>query len=354
VAPPNILLIRTLALLFFYSAAAAFAQPARPTPTPSIVYALRDPAAIRQFRTDPAVVRAMVNRLVLAVTGQSEIARAWRTLVSPTDKVGIKISATGGELFTSHRDIVNALVDGLVAAGHSRSGIIVWDRQLDGIAAAGYRPAAEGYQLMSISPRHGYDANATFSAPVMGKLVWGDLAYIPRRGENPFLSETENTSSLSHFSKIVTSRVTKIINVPVLSGNARSGLSGCLYNVTVPNLDNWRRFTQFGMLGAAAIPEIYSDPVIAKKVVLHLMDGLLAEYGGGPQSQPNYAAHHSTLFASKDPVALDALALKRIEQWRAHAKLPTLGDLAAHVQIAGRMGLGNAELSRIELRTLGP
>jgi len=118
-------------------------------------------------------------------------------------------------------------------------------------------------------------------------------------------------------------------------------------------VDNWRRFTQYGSLGAAGIAEIYSDPVIAKKVVLHLMDGLLAEYGGGPQSQPNYAAHHATLLASKDPVALDALALQRIEGWRAKANLPPLGDLAAHVEIAGRMGLGNADLSRVEVRTLG-
>ena len=40
---------------------------------------------------------------------------------APNDKIGIKISAAGGELFTTHRDIVNAIVDGLVAAGHSRA-----------------------------------------------------------------------------------------------------------------------------------------------------------------------------------------------------------------------------------------
>ena len=38
------------------------------------------------------------------------------------------------------------------------------------------------------------------------------------------------------------------------------------------------------------------------------MDGLVAQYAGGPQSQPNYAIHHATLYASKDPVALDAVA----------------------------------------------
>ena len=77
------------------------------------------------------------------------------------------------------------------------SSIIVWDRQLDGIKEAGYR--AEGYQLLSIEPRTGYDEKAAFSGPLMGTLIWGDLKYIPRYGENPLETDTENTSNVSHF-----------------------------------------------------------------------------------------------------------------------------------------------------------
>jgi len=58
----------------------------------------------------------MVDQLVLAVTHQADLASAWRSLVSPNDRIGIKISAAGGELFTTHRDIVNAIVDALAAA----------------------------------------------------------------------------------------------------------------------------------------------------------------------------------------------------------------------------------------------
>ena len=84
-----------------------------------------------------------MNRLVLAVTGQKDLALAWGSLVSPNDKIGIKISAAGGELFTTHRDVVNAIVDGLVAAGHSRSSIIVWDRSLDGMEESRLPPSAQ-------------------------------------------------------------------------------------------------------------------------------------------------------------------------------------------------------------------
>jgi uncharacterized protein DUF362 len=344
--------IRILALFFFWIPATGLAQRPPALPARSIVYSAQDPAAIKDYRTDPAVVRAMVNRLVLAVTAQPDLARAWSSLVSPNDKIGIKISAAGGELFTTHRDVVNAVVDGLVAAGHQRRNIIVWDRSLGGIKEAGYDPGAEGYQMKSIAPRDGYDANAVFTAPIAGKLIWGDFAYRTDLGTVPIFSDDEQTSDESHFSRIVSSEVTKIINIPVMSDSTLSGLAGCLYNVTIPNIDNWRRFTQLSGYGGTAIVSLYNNPVIGQKVVLNIMDGLAAQYAGGPQSQPNYAVHYATILASKDPVAIDALALQRIDAWRKEARLPPVGRLANYVQVAGQVGLGQADPGRIEVRNV--
>jgi hypothetical protein len=294
----------------------------------------------------------MVNQLLLAVTLEPDVASAWRSLVSPNDKIGIKISAAGGEIFTTHRDIVNAIVDGLVAAGHPRAGIIVWDKALGGIKEAGYT-GNEGYQLKSIAPHDGYDPKITVSAPFLGNLIWGDFEYIGGKGESPLLGDETNTSSVSHLAKIVTSEVTKIINVPVLSNSERNGVAGCLYNVTIPNIDNSRRFGVPPDFGASSIPEIYSDPHIGRKVVLNLMDGLLAQYAGGPQSQPNYAFTFDTLYASKDPVAIDAIARRQFDVWRKKGRLPLVGRTGAHIDLAAEMGLGNANPARIQIRDLG-
>ena len=73
-----------------------------------------NPDAIQDYKTNPRVVHAMVDHLVLAATGQPDIGKAWASLVAPNDKIGIKISAAGGELFTTHHDVVGAIVDGLV------------------------------------------------------------------------------------------------------------------------------------------------------------------------------------------------------------------------------------------------
>src|SRR5213594_1077552 len=186
--------MRNVALVLFCAISSAFAQTPQPSPSPSTVYAVHDPDAIKDYKTNPRVVREMVNRLVLATTGQPDVATAWASLVAPNDKIGIKISAAGGELFTTHHDIVNAIVDGLVAAGHPRSSIIVWDRSLQGSKEAGYKKAVDGFELKSIAPRDGYDSKATFTAPLLGKLVWGDVDYISDRGKSEPLSDTENTS----------------------------------------------------------------------------------------------------------------------------------------------------------------
>src|SRR5213082_589961 len=347
------MLIRNVALVLLCAISSGMVQGQQAAPTPSVVYAVRNPDSIKQYKTNPYVVREMVNRLVMAVTGQSDVAKAWGSLVSPGERVGIKISAAGGELFTTHHDIVNAIVDGLAAAGHPRSSIIVWDRSLGGIKEAGYRPAVDGYQVKAIAPHDGYDAKAMQSAPLVGKLVWGDFEYAGDTGKMPIFADTEATSNVSHFSKIISSEVDKVINVPVMSVSETNGIAGCIYNMTIPNIDNWRRFAQGSRFGAESLAEIYANPIIAKKVVFNLMDGLIAQYAGGPQPQPNYAIHLATLYASKDPVALDATALKYFEQWRARGSLPAIGPVAAYVSYASQIGLGNSAPNRIEVKNIG-
>ncbi len=340
----TILPIAACALAFF-----AGILPAEAVPAP--VFVARDPAAIRQYQVDRAVVRGMVDRLLLALTGAREIGAAWRTLVDPKDKVGLKVCAAGGELFTTHAAVVEAVVAGLRAAGVPAENIIVWDRQIEGAKAAGYR--ANGYRLVGIEPRTGYDGTAAITSPLLGKLIWGDLRYVPHFGANPISSETENTSNESHLAKILTQQVTKVINLPVLSASETTGVAGCLYNMTLPNIDNSRRYTQYGRVSASALAGVYAEPAIAKKVVLHLMDGLVAAYADGPESQPNYAVHEATLFASRDPVAIDTLALARLEQLRRGAHLPALEEQAGHVAAAGALGLGEADPARIPVREVG-
>jgi uncharacterized protein (DUF362 family) len=84
--------------------------------------------------------------------------------------------------------------------------------------------------------------------------------------------------------------------------------------------------------------------------VLTIMDGLVALYAGAPFGDANYAIHFGTIYASKDPVAIDAVASKQLDKWRVDAKMYPVSKTAKYVETAASMELGNAELSRIEIR----
>ena len=136
----------------------------------------------------------------------------------------------------------------------------------------------------AIAPHDGYDAKAILTAPLLGKLIWGDFEYLGDAGKMLVLTSIA-TSNVSHFSEILSSEVSKIINVPVMSISETNGIAGCIYNMTIPNIDNWRRFAQGSRSRRGSLAEIYANPLIAKKVVFNLMDGLIARICGRARSR---------------------------------------------------------------------
>lgn len=327
--------------------------PRPPTPRPqSTVWLAREPSAIERLVANDTMVARMVDRLVMAVNGETEIGAAWRQMVEPKDRVGIKVSATGGSHFSTHVAVIEALLTGLEKAGVERRSVIIWDRESADLKRAGFAAGRLGCVVRGIDPPRGWDREAPFAAPVLGKLIWGDLLFTEkstkRRGKTP--TEQDQLSSTSHLAAILSRDVTKVINVPVLSDSTALGVGGAIYNMTVPNVDNWRRFVSVEGGASDSLAELYADERVAPKIILHLMDGLTAQYAGGPEGNPNYAFAHATLYAAKDAVALDATALRRLESWRRDAKLPAIGKKATWLDAAGRAGLGAFEETAITLR----
>jgi hypothetical protein len=288
----------------------------------------------------------------MAATAQTDIAAAWRTLVTPADRIGIKVAASGGRYLSSHPALIDALVDGLAQAGVSASQIVLWDRDANKLRQARFTQRKGGYSVRSIAAPGGYDKTADFAAPIVGRLIWGDLLFHERLARIGVLNPVapDQLSSTSHLARLLSKDITKVINVPVLMDEAGCGVAGALYNMTVPNLDNWRRFLQPD--GWDSIPEIYTDERIGPKVVLHIMDGLVAQFAGGPEAAPNYAIPHATLYASKDPVALDTLAARQIDAWRRVSKLPPIAPRTSWLKTATDLGAGNSSWERITLKKI--
>jgi hypothetical protein len=330
--------------------------PPRAKPASATVWWAQEKTAVDGLIENPSVTRRMVDALVQAATGERETGRAWRKLVSPQDRIGIKVNAAGGPGFATRVGVVRAILLGLEQAGVNPAKVIVWDRNATELSAAGFTSRALGCQVRAIDPPHGWDRDAVFIAPALGKLIWGDLLFVEKNRKMPGKSVTEadQLSSNSHFAGILTREVTKIINVPTLADDAGCGIGAAFYNAAVRNVDNWRRFVAGERPATESIPDLYADENIAPKVVLHLLDALVAQYAAGPEGNPNYAFPHASLYAAFDPVALDATAVRKLEEWRKNARLAPIARLTGWLQTAEEAGLGVAAEAKIRIVPVTP
>jgi hypothetical protein len=297
-----------------------------------------------------------VDQLVRAASGEKDLGRAWRKFVSPKDRIGIKVNAASGRNFSTRVGVVAAVLDGLEQAGINTSRVIVWDTESDALRLAGFDPKKLGCQVRGIDPPRGWDRTAIFVAPSLGKLIWGDALFVEKTKKTLGKSTTESDqlSSNSHFASIVTRDVTKIINIPTLTDDAGCGIGGAFYNVCVRNVDNWRRFVASERPALDSIPAIYAEPHIGPKVVLNLLDAVVAQYASGPESNLNYALPHATIYAAIDPVALDSTAARKLEVWRRNAKLPSIARRTEWLETADAAGMGISSESRIKLVPVSP
>jgi len=362
--------------------------PAPPPPprTLSPVLWTENPDVVQRFNVNGAMARQMVDDALLKLTSASDLGTAWTRLgITPRDVVGIKITTMGGPLLSTHHAIVQAICDGLQAAGVSPSHILIWDKDASDMRSAGYTPTpATGLHagIASIFPGTGYDPDALYKNEILGTLIWGDSEFVRHDDDelsqaaseavqdkayggdsgagsggdgSPTGSSIPQTSNRSHFARLVTTLCTKIINVPVLTDNSYIGINGCLGSLALACVDNSRRFQGEPTYGDPAICEILSKDFIRRKVVIHILDALVSEYAGGPRFDPQFTKSIGAIYVSRDPVAIDALVLKRLEQWRAadkQGRIDLIGKAASHIHSAASYDLGTDDPARIQLLRL--
>ena len=330
--------------------------PPRPEqkPATSTVYFTMDQNAMGPKMTPRSpMVSRMVAGLVCAVMGKATPSEAWRTLIKPGERVGIRVSALPGPVGGTHPAVAQAVVEGLVEAGIRAENIIVWDRRRDDLEQCGY-DKVPGLNLRWIEHGGGYDPRAVVSASAIGKLVFGDFAF--KESLNSLADIIGPRSQLdneSHLPVLLSRQIDKVINIPSLCDSYYTGVHGALAGMTLGILDNWRRFAKSEGYGGSALAEVYADEQIGKKVVLTLMDGLVLQYAGGPYPSPANCVVYSTLFASKDPVAIDATALRLIDEQRLLSKMPKASVDADHVTEAAQQGIGAADEKLITLKRIG-
>jgi len=319
-----------------YSAAAA----TNSTPRAKVIV-VEDPQATDAFQPREPRVRAMVDRGMLALTGKSTIADAWLSLISTNDTVGIKVFSEPGPNSGTRPAVVAAVIEQLLESGLSPKQIIIWDKHQTDLRLAGYFDLAKRFGVrVAGSAEAGYDEKVFYDTPLLGNLVWGDLE---------FQKKGEGVGRKSFVSKLVTSQMTKIVNITPMMNNNEAGVFGNLFSLATGSVDNTTRFEADRARMASAIPEIYALPALSDHVVLNITDALICQYLGEERSLLHYSAILNQLRFSRDPVALDVLSLQELDRQRKLGKEPASkfdSDLYAN---AALLELGVNDLKNIDV-----
>lgn len=299
------------------------------------------------------LVSRMVEGLVCSVTGKYTPDEAWRSLVKPGEKVGIKVSAQPGPIGGTHAEVAEAVVEGLLKAGIPASNIIVWDRRREDLVACGY-DRVPGLNLRWIEQGEGYDPRAVVTTAAIGQLVYGDLSFKDSHTSlSDILGPKAQLSNESHLPVVLSRDIDKVINIPSLCDSYFTGVHGALAGMSIGILDNWRRFSKGDGYGASALADVYSDERITKKIILTMMDGMVLQYAGGPYPSPANCVAYGMILASRDPVAIDASALRLIDKQRVISRMPKASVDGDHVGEAAAKGLGNCDQKMIVLKRIG-
>ena len=323
------------------------------------VVAVEHPGSIVDGRYQAEPVRQMMRKGMTDLTGAAGWVDAWRMFVEPGDVVGIKVNPVGGPLVISAAEVVREIIAGLNAAGVKNKDIVVYDRYRAQFFKMGFdkwlpegvrtSSAAEDYENIQ-QAIEGYDPDH----------------YMDMALTLPGYDINNLTARRSYAARFITKEVNKLINLPVLKDHQSAGVTLSLKNLSHGLVNNVCRSHSSSTLNACGsfIPAVVSMPVIRNKTVLHVLDGVKGLYHGGPGARPQFVWEHKTIYFATDPVALDHICWKAIDEKRLAMGMKTIADdrpdkystfwnrQPEHVEIAGAMGLGEWNESKIDWRRI--
>jgi len=306
-ASPNPSRLPALRVVSKYAAAAA---PGMPGPYPGRVVSVNSDRCVDNVtaRADDEVVREMMARGMRTLTGAGTTADAWRRFFEPSDVVGIKVNCGGYPFCVSAYEIVAETVRQLTGIGVPASQVYVYERfqnQLDEVNYAPHLP--QGVQIVAAERANrnvdnsGYDPGTYLEADLFGE---------------------EDTRS--NMMRLVSNRLTKIINIPNMKDHGATGVTGCLKNIAYGSFSNVARTHQRGKSHTySVVGTLAAVEPLRSRTVLQIMDGLRGVWHGGPFARTTrYVFYPRQILFGTDPVSIDRLLLDIIEaQRRAHGAI---------------------------------
>lgn len=332
---------------------------------PGKVVQVHNENALLNDKFDAVIIKKMVTQGLEKLTGK-KLKNSYRLLFDKNDVIGIKVNPVGAGLISTRLELVDAIIDWLVSNGAPKQNIIIWDRFDYMLTDAGFTTerypgiGIEGLQTMDESAAEGKKDDDSGWLDKDGNHIslnnfdkdvyyWAD---IDGPQDKPYLNQHVVNHKYSYFGKLLTQKLTKIINVPVFK-NTGNGISMATKNIGYGAICNTGRLHRPIFFDVCT--EVFAFPAIRDKLVLNITDGLRAQYDGGPGPNAQFTYDYNNLFFATDPFALDMIChnlivAKRKEMNVAVNEHPKFTE---YLRYGEKLGLGIANPEKIEHVKIG-
>jgi uncharacterized protein (DUF362 family) len=269
--------------------------------------------------------KEMLRRAMEELTGKSDLADAAKLFVHPDDKVCVKVNGIALQNMATNKELVLPFVDAMIASGVPAANITLLEQ---------YPGFMNGTRITAKS------------VPAGVKVVW--------HANNDATMDWRDIPGTQRHTKFVRALTesTALINFALIKDHSICGYTGALKNMTHGCSVNPHDFHDHHASPQIAI--LSAQDILRSRLRLCVIDGFkLMAHGGPLYKHPEYVTAHESVYASTDPVALDAIGWDLVEKARAKFKLKSLTDEGrppAYIRAAADLGVGIADPSKITLR----
>lgn len=328
---------------------------------PGRVTEVHDAGAMTENKIDAAVIKKMVEKGITTLTSKN-LKESFGLFFKKNDVVGLKVNPVGAGLISTRLEVVDAVIDWLRQSGIPAKNIIIWDRFDYMLKDAGFTAerypgiGIEGLQTMDEEAAAGKTKDNSRWLDKKGNHISQDnfdrgvyyQADVEGPKDLPYLNQHVFNGKYSYFGKLLTKKLTKIINLPVFK-NTGNGISMATKNLGYGAVCNTGRLHKPVFFDVCV--EVLAFPVIRDKLVLNITDGLRAQYDGGPMPNTQFTYLYNTMFFATDPFALDMVCHNLIVEKRRQMKVKGFNQHPRYTEYLGyaeRLGLGVTNPGKIK------
>jgi uncharacterized protein (DUF362 family) len=276
------------------------------------------------------VAEKLLERAMMEFTGAPNLVDAMKRFVHKDDIVAVKVNGIAGQkghTMAVNFELIKPVVEAILKVGVPAGNVTVYE-QYPGFLI-GTRVNVRDWQLPEGVKTATHNNN---NHPMKPVRIFNGIA----------------TKYCRFFTE-----ATAVIDMTQIKDHSICGYTGTLKNITHGNVDN--PHAHHAHQASPQIAMLYNHPIVTSRVRLHITDAFKIMYDRGPlDKDPRTRIPHGAVYVATDPVAMDTMGWKIVDDERKKRNIPSLKDSRReprYVRNAGEFGLGIHDLNQIQMKS---